>query len=329
MDLRAQTTGTTGVTYSWNTSGLTNATSIGGTSTFDLTFTWSTTVLMSPQVDSVTLTATNASSQQESQTYYFLVPTTTSGSGSGPTWPTTLSPDTVSSSAPSWSGDGVSVNADSGALDTTITLPTYNPNVGALALTYDSLTTSPGADHYRAPHARPDQDGSVRGECPTDVRRHGPHDLLLQYEPVDGRRRRTDCSPGDQRHIACHRPLCLFGAGHRLSQRHTHDLHLQRHGHGAQPVVERRWAMAGRSRAWSKSPPHGTSGVILSLGDNGESLFFSGNPSVGSNYTTPAGNFSTLTTHEQRLYANTPRRHQDQFQFQRLRDGDNRPKRHT
>ena len=83
------------------------------------------------QVDSVTLTATNASSQQESQTYYFLVPTTTSGSGSGPTWPTTLSPDTVSSSAPSWSGDGVSVNADSGALDTTITLPTYNPNVPA------------------------------------------------------------------------------------------------------------------------------------------------------------------------------------------------------
>ncbi len=129
MDLRAQTTGTTGVTYSWNTSGLTNATSISGTSTFDLTFTWSTTILMSPQVDSVTLTATNASSQQESQTYYFLVPTSTSGSGSAPTWPTTLSPDTVSSSAPSWSGDGVSVNADSGALDTSITLPTYNPNV--------------------------------------------------------------------------------------------------------------------------------------------------------------------------------------------------------
>ena len=41
--------------------------------------------------------------------------------------------------------------------------------------------------------------------------------------------------------------------------------------------------------------PAGTSGVILSLGNNGESLFFAGNPSVNSNYTTPAGNFSTLT----------------------------------
>jgi YD repeat-containing protein len=35
--------------------------------------------------------------------------------------------------------------------------------------------------------------------------------------------------------------------------------------------------------------------VILSPGENGESLFFAGNPSVGSTYTTPAGNFSTLT----------------------------------
>ena len=35
--------------------------------------------------------------------------------------------------------------------------------------------------------------------------------------------------------------------------------------------------------------------MILSLGDNGESLWFSGSPSVGGNYTSPAGDFSTLT----------------------------------
>ena len=35
--------------------------------------------------------------------------------------------------------------------------------------------------------------------------------------------------------------------------------------------------------------------MILSLGDNGESLWFSGNPAVGGNYTSPAGDFSTLT----------------------------------
>ena len=35
--------------------------------------------------------------------------------------------------------------------------------------------------------------------------------------------------------------------------------------------------------------------MILSLGDDGESLWFSGSPGVGGNYTTPAGDFSTLT----------------------------------
>jgi hypothetical protein len=38
-----------------------------------------------------------------------------------------------------------------------------------------------------------------------------------------------------------------------------------------------------------------TGGVILALDDNGESLWFSGSPGVGSNYTSPAGDFSTLT----------------------------------
>ncbi len=37
----------------------------------------------------------------------------------------------------------MSVNAISGALDTAIPLPSYNPNVGALALTYDSQAADP------------------------------------------------------------------------------------------------------------------------------------------------------------------------------------------
>ena len=83
VDLRAQATGTTGVTYSWNTTGLTDATGIAGASTYDLTFTWSQHVATAA-VNSVTLTATNSSSQQVVQTYYFQVPagnvTTNTGS---------------------------------------------------------------------------------------------------------------------------------------------------------------------------------------------------------------------------------------------------------
>ena len=110
VDLRAQAMNSTGVTYSWNTSGLTDANNItvSGTGDYDLTFTWDQTV-STAAVDSVTLTATNSSSQQESQTYYFVVPTgsitTNTGSAS---WPASFSPDTVSRGAPSWASDGVS-----------------------------------------------------------------------------------------------------------------------------------------------------------------------------------------------------------------------------
>ncbi len=67
----------------------------------------------------MTLTATNGSSQQEIQTYYFLVPAGyVIGNTGVADWPTSLSPDTVSADAASWSSDGVSVDANSGALDT-------------------------------------------------------------------------------------------------------------------------------------------------------------------------------------------------------------------
>jgi len=145
VDLRAQVTGTTGVTFSWNTSGLTHAqsTTITGASTYDLKFTWTIGNLTAPAVDSVTLTATNGSSQQVVQTYYFQIPTGEVRSNTGSAnWPQTLPPDTVSPVAPQWASQYVSVDANSGSLDSTIPLPSYNPNVGALALTYDSLTAN-------------------------------------------------------------------------------------------------------------------------------------------------------------------------------------------
>ena len=51
------------------------------------------------------------------------------------------------------------------------------------------------------------------------------------------------------------------------------------------------WTLEGLEQVVST----GSGGVILTLGDNGETLWFSGSPSVGGNYTSPAGEFSTLT----------------------------------
>ena len=59
------------------------------------------------------------------------------------TWPTSLPPSNELLSAPSFDSDNASVDATSGSLDTEIDLPSYNPNVPALALTYDSIAASP------------------------------------------------------------------------------------------------------------------------------------------------------------------------------------------
>ena len=76
VDLYAQVQGSAASTYtfSWNTSNLSSVSNLTGTSTYHLHFQWPATQI-NAQVESVTLTVTNASSDQEMQTFYFVVPT--------------------------------------------------------------------------------------------------------------------------------------------------------------------------------------------------------------------------------------------------------------
>ena len=134
MSCKRRFRGTTVSSYNWNTSGLgTDATSISGTSTYQLTFQWSNS-FATTHTDSVTLSVTDTNSHTETYTYDFLLPAghTSAGSGGGnATWPQSLGPDQELLSAPSFgsNGDNASVDATSGALDTEIDLPSYNPNV--------------------------------------------------------------------------------------------------------------------------------------------------------------------------------------------------------
>jgi hypothetical protein len=87
VDLRAQVrdsaTGT--YTFSWNTSGLTDANTISGTATYDLTFDWNTSV-STAKAESVTLTVTDPGNNQVSQTYTFWVPAASGTATGGTTW---------------------------------------------------------------------------------------------------------------------------------------------------------------------------------------------------------------------------------------------------
>jgi hypothetical protein len=144
VDLRAQVrdsaTGT--YTYTWNTSGLTDATSISGASTYDLTFQWDTSV-STANAESTTLTVTDPNSNQVSQTYTFWVPAGTGTATGGTTWNnTTLNPGLLQASAPAFGSQNVSVVAATGALETSINLPSYNPTIPGLSLEYDSLAAN-------------------------------------------------------------------------------------------------------------------------------------------------------------------------------------------
>ena len=98
-----------------------------------------------------------------------------------------------------------------------------------------------------------------------------------------------------------------------------HDLDLQRHGHGAQPVDQRLRRRLDARRAWSRSP-RPPRGVILNLGDGGESLWFSGSPERRRQLHQPGRRLLDADQDQQRLHAHADRRHPDHVQLERLRD---------
>ena len=148
VDLIAQVQGATASSYSWNTSGL-PATLISGTSTDQLNFRWDNTNEAGyGHSTSVTLSVTDTSLQTLTYTYEFWMPpggpvSGPSGGGTNASWATSLAPSQQLLSSPPFASDDATVDANSGSLDTEIDLPSYNPNVPALALTYDSLTAKP------------------------------------------------------------------------------------------------------------------------------------------------------------------------------------------
>jgi RHS repeat-associated protein len=302
VDLRAQTSGITGVTYSWNTSNLSPVNSITGTGTYDLQFKWNTNNYTGPSVASVTLTATNASSQQESQTYYFLVPNGGPAAGGAPTWPQSLSPDTISPGSPSWASDDVSVTADSGALDTTIPLPSYNPNVPALALTYDSLTANPLPIIVVEHPLDPTQ--AVPSQVSAQLTFNGTAGTTWYYNT-------SQFTPGDIEQIALQANATSLSTGRYSYSAQVIDI---RSGtttftySGSATVINNStspfgdgWTLQGLEQIVPAS-----GGVILSLRDGGESLWYTGSfGSGGGTYTSPAGDFSTLVLNSNGTYTRT------------------------
>ena len=145
-----------------------------------------------------------------------------SSGGSNATWPTSLAPSQELLSAPSFASDNATVDATSGSLDTEIDLPSYNPNVPALSLAYDSVAANPEPIIV--------VENTIGATVPSQVSAqltfNGGTPLTTYYYSTSGfnpGRRATDRRPGHQRDGSGHRPLHLFDPGHRCRQHPDDD----------------------------------------------------------------------------------------------------------
>jgi RHS repeat-associated protein len=300
MDLRAQVRGTAVSSYHWDTTNLINAGSLSATNTYKLTFTWSGSQPQ-PEPESVTLSVTDVNSHIETFTYDFLLPAgsgSTSGGSSAPTWPTSLPPSQVLSQAPGFDSHNVSVDATSGALDTSINLPSYNPNVPALALTYDSLTADP-RPIVTVPHTLDDTQTvptKTSGQITvTDTSGVTKYTGSTWYYGTNA----GQFIPGDIQQIALQADATSLATGRYnytatvIDYRATNTTFTPA---GTMSVLNNSsstfgdgWTLQGLEKITSAS-----GGVILDLGDGGRSLWFK-NAASGGGFTDQAGEFSTLT----------------------------------
>jgi RHS repeat-associated protein len=299
VDLRAQVRDTTGVTFSWDTSHLSYANSIAGTNTYNLKFNWNSNNFGGSGVVYTTLTVTNGSSQQESQTYYFNVPLSNVVTlPSSASWPETVPPNTVRPEAPAFASHNVSVDANSGAVDATIPLPSYNTNVGALALTYDSLTADPRPIVLE--HHTLDASQAVPTKVSGQLTFNGVAGTAYYYNT-------SQFTPGDIEAIALQADATSLSTGRYsysvqvVDYRSTNTTFTL---NGSATVLNYAssafgagWTLQGLEKITSAS-----GGVILDVGNGGKSLWFTGS---GGNYTDPAGEFSTLVKNGDNTYTRT------------------------
>jgi len=305
-DLRAQVSGATVGSYSWDTTGLTMAAagSVTGQNTYDLNFRWTNYNPGAPATNSVTLTVNETSGLVVTQTYSFLVPFgsvaagTVSGGGTAPVWPESLPPDTLRPDAPGFATRHAAVDANTGALDTVIALPAYNPNLPALTLAYDSLAADPRPivlEHHTLDPALP---------TPTKVTGQ------LTFNGTAGATSYYDTSlfnPGDVTQVALQADATALATGrydYTVTVGDVRGPTTTSTAAGTATVVNEAanpfgagWTLAGLERV---VPAAG--GVVLTLGA-GRSLWFAGSfASGGGAYTSPAGEFSTLTQNADGTY---------------------------
>ncbi len=301
VDLRAQVSGTTVSSYSWNTSGLTDAVagSITGTGTYRLQFNWKATVATA-KADTVTLTVTGTGGLQEVQTYTFWVPAGTTGSTPAvPTWSQATGSDLVQADAPKFATHNASIDANAGSASTAIALPSTNPNIPGVALIYDSQAAAPQPVIVERHTLDPAL--AVPSQVSAQLTFNGTTGTKSYYDT-------SSLSLGDVQQIAPQADASSLATGRYAYSLAIGDIRsstttttvtgtttvLNESGSG----FGAGWSLAGLEQITAA-----TGGVILATGAGDNSLWFTSG--TGGSFTSPAGDFSTLVQNSGGTYTRT------------------------
>jgi len=293
MSLEAQVSGATASTYSWSMTNAPDTTSVSGASTYHLTFSWSSFTGVA-RSESIKLTETNSDTTQNIITLTFNVTSTSSPAyssavTSSSTWPSVLPPDAITGQQETnGAGPDYSLGLATGELDTSYNMPAYNPGVAPLSLLYNS--TAANAQPIFITHYPTSSSTALPSTISAQLTFNGTAGSTFYYST-------SSLNPGDIMEIASQVNASSLSTGRysysiAVSANYSTPVITTYSGsvnviNDASSPFGAGWALSGLEHIWSV-----TGGVILEL-PGGLSLWFA---SAGSGtFTTPAGDFSTLT----------------------------------
>lgn len=290
-NLLAQVSGGTVSSYQWNTTQAPDFTVNGGTTSASLQGSWNS-FIGSARTDTISVTETPQGGQPLTQTITFLVAGTDSPAfaasrpTSSATWPSVLSPDKLSSGqATQTAGPDASIGLADGSVQTTFSMPDYNPNTTPVSLDYSSTAANAQPiflAEYQLPFGQ-----AVPATITAQLTSNNVAGSTVYYNT-------SGLNPGDWVQMALQANAASLSTG-RYPWQITVTNGTATTYSGNVNIVNQSSSPFGAG--WSLDSVETlvpvTGGVILVKPD-GTSLWFANGATAGT-FTTPAGDFSTLT----------------------------------
>jgi RHS repeat-associated protein len=296
VDLWAQTSGVTVSSYTWNVSQAPDLLHVSGTLTANLQGTWNN--FTGPaHSDKITLTETPTAGSAITQTYNFQVAGAIpfSQPTSSTTYASVITPDLlVADQATVAAGPDAALGLADGSAQTSFLMPSYNPNTDPLELDYSSTAANAQPIflvHYQLPSS------NLPSNVTAQLTFNGSAASTVTYNP-------SSLNTNDYMQIALQANASGLATGRYPWQISVNNGTSTTSYSGNVDIVNQ--ASSAFGAGWSLGNVQQlvavTGGLIL-VQPGGTSLWFAS--AGGNNYTTPAGDFSTLVKNLNGTYTRT------------------------